>query len=87
MALNSHLKYSYNHEMCACNMSWLQGCTCNLAACYPAPRNLRFYVYLSMFMTNLCALCRRVAVDAVEAQGVKMRRTQVDVDSAFANVF
>lgn len=30
---------------------------------------------------------RRVAVDAVEAQGVKRRRTQLDVDSAFASVF
>jgi len=30
---------------------------------------------------------RRVAVDAVEAQGVKRRRTQLDVDSAFGSVF
>lgn len=40
-----------------------------------------------MAATDVCGLCRRVAVDAVEAQGVKRRRTQVDVDSAFANVF
>ncbi|DBA72217.1 TPA: hypothetical protein ACH3X2_010612 [Trebouxia sp. C0005] len=30
---------------------------------------------------------RRVAVDAVEAQGVKRRRTQLDCDSAFGSVF
>lgn len=31
--------------------------------------------------------CRRLAVDAAESQGVKRRRSQLDVDKAFASVF
>lgn len=40
-----------------------------------------------MFFAQSGLVCRRLAVDAAESQGVKRRRSQLDVDKAFASVF
>ena len=50
-----------------------------------ARKRMRFASAARMFAC--CFFFRRVAVDAVEAQGVKRRRTQLDVDSAYGSVF
>lgn len=62
---------------------------CDYLLTQSEPKEQKAYAALAWYNSQqqLHMWCRRVAVDAVEAQVVKRRRTQVDVDSAFANVF